>query len=289
MKKIIYLLIVTLLFISCTSSNEKDYSTLNKSDYLKYLKSNIGYQPIDPIRIDISKQFKLENHNSNEIIKALDSSKIMFKTKILNSSGAVSLGPASLGSEGNTYKVTLDYLLYRTETIFSEFYPRRTIKYVLDKSMEEEFYKVDIGKMENAGHVAVPVYFGVGIRVVATIKVLKGDVNLVSLQGLGVDAKNKNISGSISIERLGISGPAITDITTITTNITEESINSLLRDISTLKAKIYNDKTIIKPSIVGYYNSYPITNEELESQKNSILTSYEYYQARSDQYSKKTK
>ncbi len=106
--------------------------------------------------------------------------------------------------------------------------------------------------------IKIPVYVGVGLRIQASVTVLKDSVNLGSLYGLGVAASQNKLSGTLVIQSLGISGENISPIIPIPDRINESTIQTAMQSLATIKSKIYDNKTKITPQVVAFGLPYSI-------------------------------
>jgi len=91
---------------------------------------------------------------------------------------------------------------------------------------------------------------GAGVRVIIDVRSLDGKVAISSLFGLGADADAKKITGTISIQVMGLGGRVVTDAMAVPINLSPESIANALKTIQTLKSGIFEaaDKEINRPS-----------------------------------------
>ncbi|MCG9545657.1 hypothetical protein L1D37_18125 [Vibrio sp. Isolate33] len=72
--------------------------------------------------------------------------------------------------------------------------------------------------------VIISTYIGIGLRLTASIQVKKGNVDLGSLFALGATAESNQISGSLVIQTLGISGESISSIMLMPSEISRTTI-----------------------------------------------------------------
>jgi hypothetical protein len=97
----------------------------------------------------------------------------------------------------------------------------------------------------------------VGLRLTANILVknVSADLNLGSLFALGVAAKAGQVSGTLVIQTLGVSGPEISGLIPMPGEISESTIQNAILALASIKAKIYDPKTLITPRVVGVFNN----------------------------------
>ena len=80
---------------------------------------------------------------------------------------------------------------------------------------------------------------GAGVRVIIDVRSLEGKVAINSLFGLGADADAKKITGTISIQVMGMGGRVVTNAMSVPINLSSESISNALQTIQTLKSRIF--------------------------------------------------
>ncbi|PIB29000.1 hypothetical protein BFP78_15550 [Gaetbulibacter sp. 5U11] len=126
----------------------------------------------------------------------------------------------------------------------------------------EKFESVeDLEAQKKSLHkIKIPVYVGVGLRIQASVTVLKDslDLNLGSLYGLGVAASRNQLNGTLVIQTLGISGENISPALPIPDRINETTIQAAMQSLATIKSKIYDSKTHIIPQVVAFGLPYSI-------------------------------
>ena len=123
----------------------------------------------------------------------------------VNKGVQVSYGPASLSGENASYEVKVDYIKYMT-TQYED---------------SQDIFKV-----------------GIGIRITAFVKTKKAGIDLGSLYAIGVAAENKQLSGTLTMETMGITGEAITPLIPIPSKIDVSSIQNALQAAAAIKSKM---------------------------------------------------
>ncbi|MEM4987649.1 hypothetical protein V8G57_09655 [Collimonas sp. H4R21] len=202
---------------------------------------NYGYHPLDPLPIDL-------RIPKSKILDALPDETIRIAVGTVSAEGAITFGPAKFGVSGSNYVVILDYIKFGTDSfgvaVSSDSKGVRTAKVLPDS----EVLKADV---------VVPVYIGVGLRLTANILVknVSADLNLGSLFALGVAAKAGQVSGTLVIQTLGVSGPEISGLIPMPGEISESTIQNAILALASIKAKIYDPKTLITPRVVGVFNN----------------------------------
>jgi len=196
----------------------------------------------------------------------------------LNGKVSGSFGPASIGYENNSYQVILDYItvdatqlpiyvkriissgpdMGHTVQLFDDSIKQST-RYIVsaaprlnpyDKTNGEFTPNLDKGEL-----VVIPVYIGVGLRLTASILVMKGSVNLSSLGALAAAAEAGKLTGSLTVQTLGITGDNVATSLPLPSEINQTTIQNAILSLGSIKAVMYDkENTIITPRIVGIYN-----------------------------------
>jgi hypothetical protein len=101
----------------------------------------------------------------------------------------------------------------------------------------------------------VPFCSGVGLRVTAKFIVNEGSVDLGNLIASGAAAQAKQVSGTMNVQALGITGRAISALMPMPSEINASTIQNALLNLGAIKAKIYDEGTNVTPRDVGLYNT----------------------------------
>jgi hypothetical protein len=199
--------------------------------------SNYGYHPLDPLPIDLTVKSKPLDLLPDETMR--------MAIGTVSGDGGISFGPAKIGAEGKNYVVILDYIKFATDSIGVN----------LSKPDEKGNKIATLAPQPSEVNAVVPIYIGVGLRLTANIYIKKGNVDLGSLFALGVAAKAEQLSGTLVIQTLGVSGPEISGLIPMPGEISESTIQNAILALASIKAKIYDNKTSISPRVVGVYNT----------------------------------
>ncbi|MBY0418567.1 MAG: hypothetical protein K2W88_10975, partial [Pararheinheimera sp.] len=117
----------------------------------------------------------------------------------------------------------------------------------------------------------VPVYVGVGLRLTAHVTVKTGEVDLGNLFALGAAAQAKQVSGTLVIQSLGLSGEGVSPLIPIPSEINPTTVQNALMAIGAIKAKMYDGKITVVPRVVGVYNNLGGGQETINGFISSIL------------------
>lgn len=191
----------------------------------------LGYRPIEPLPVDevtyfdkkegriVRKNWGALTHNQTMALLPNQTAEVSVRKESYG--GKLSYMPASISGEAGSYAVTLDYMKYRVEEL-----------------LDDKQYLGD-------GRV------GIGLRIKATVKTTKANLNLGGLLGLGLEASLNNLSGSISVNVMGMDAASITDLLPITATIDQTSIQNTLQALAAVKAKMWEPNTTITPQLLS--------------------------------------
>lgn len=239
------------------------------------------YIPLSPKRVDVEAEAP---PTPTEILNALPNLTMRISTRAVEQNSKVSFAAGTIGQEGNSYTVVVDYLLYTTAylpTCYERFggggrpdtedMTKISTRY---GSVQEGDYPdardapTSRSRVKGSPSPAlrfamrqrIPVYLGVGMRIEANLRVLKGQVQL-SLFGLGAAAAAGNVSGSLVFQTLGISGESISALIPLPSDLSQASIVSAMQALAAIKAKLYGDESVrIELQTVGYEAIYRSAN-----------------------------
>lgn len=80
---------------------------------------------------------------------------------------------------------------------------------------------------------------------------LQNNINLSSLESIGLEAKSGNLAGGISVDIIGMDSESITNLAPLTSEIDQTSIQSALQALSSIKSKLLDDSTSITPHFIA--------------------------------------
>jgi len=207
-----------------------------------------AYRPLDPLSAKLWHPDAVAVTNCR-ILEQLPDETMRLAVGQVDLSGNVSYGVAKVGAKGQRYVVVLDYT--KSET-FSRPQP-----------------SIDGGVTAPIGF--VPTYVGIGLRLSATLIVNEGNVDLGNLIAIGAAAQAKQVSGTLVIQTLGVSGQSIASVMPIPSEISASSIQNALVAIGTIKSKIYDPGTEISPRVVGTYDVFGSNGKAFDAYFASVL------------------
>ncbi|MBF0622875.1 MAG: hypothetical protein HQL54_13220 [Magnetococcales bacterium] len=300
--KAIFPFIISAFLVGCGSMQQlpKTYAE-NVTSY--------GYIPFDPLPIltehnkncyeKVSGNLSETNITQQTILKLLPDQTVRIAVAQYDSKGNSSYGPATVGYEGKSYQIILDYM--NTDTSRASFYVKRTVTQVKDDTQsifpDENIKKYTVGELinlyeevpdnittqyevlidpesdiyYNSGatrdyfrekavkedqfqRVTIPVYVGVGLRLTANLLVLNGQVNLSGLPAIAAEAAAGNLTGSLIVQTLGVTGKSISTTLPLPSELNQTTIQNSILALGSIKALVTSDETNVTPRIVGIYN-----------------------------------
>ena len=195
-----------------------------------------------------------------------NSVRMLVQQEIAN--GKVTYGPAKLGTQNEFYRVTVDYVnadaisvplwLWRIglkagETEYVSFAGAADPKITgvtwqvsRDKPFNEDY--PDLIRQFN-----IPVYVGVGLRVIANVQVIGATANISGLGVLGAEAEASNLRGSLVVQTLGINGKSIAAALPIQSELNRTTAQNAVVAVASIKTLLYADDTEVAPRVVGLY------------------------------------
>jgi len=250
--------------------------------------ASYGYVPLDPLAVDQlsdadSCKELADNGEAMPLLDALPDLAIRFAVADVDASGGLTFGPSKLTSEGGTYRAVLDYVNVDAVPVIFLVH-KRVVKssgdvgrwegpsYKLNKiSMEYvERYEAHIrGKSDVAFAndekfevVTMPVYIGVGLRLSADIRAIKGNISLSGLGAIGAQAEASALSGTLTVQTLGVNGASLATALPLPNKLDQTTIESGILAIGTSRAMLYTaglsgaagEKIVATPRVVGLYS-----------------------------------
>ncbi len=217
------------------------------------------YQPLNPTTVwirdpteeEVADGWSDADETSYEFNKALlrdlDTETVRIAMDTLDGSASLSAGVVGASVKGQSYVLIVDYIKYITS----------------NQPIDTHYFSYGEDDQEHEEHFngAVPIYTGIGLRIRAEFKATESGLNISGLPALAIAASVNGISGRLTVQTLGITGPEITALMPILSDISVSSIQSAVQAVGAIKAKIYEDSTTVYPKIVGFES--PRDNPEL--------------------------
>lgn len=234
------ILFIAFILQSCSSTKTPDSRV---SGYMFSSTGDIsfGYQPIDPVPVKtiVNDKDTLVSFNQKLMNSLPDESMRLAIGETVGNMG-ISFGPVKYGEKNKSYIVILDYIKYNTKPF----------------QIKNEFKSNQISSRPQKDTIVVPVYVGVGLRLTASINVKESGVDLSNFYGLGLAAQQQKINGTLVIQTLGVSGASVSSLIPMPSELNSTTIQNAILSLGAIKAKMYEEDTLLHPRILGYYNNY---------------------------------
>lgn len=232
MKRQFHYIILAFILAGCSTSGVVKEDVNNS---IKLQKNQIQYLPIEPVYHTTVEVYDPGGKTMERVYwsSLADTTKrsllpiqsAQVSVRKIESNASLGYLNSTISGEKGEYVVVMDYMKYRVESI-------------TDSSQTSDRI---IGNAK----------IGVGLRIKARVSTSKKNLNLGSLLGLGIEARRENLSGSISVDVIGIDSRDVTNLIPLTSEIDQTSIQSALQALASIKAKIYEEKTMLTPHVVA--------------------------------------
>jgi hypothetical protein len=245
------------------------------------------YVPLDPLPVEIAGGAGCEYREGSvasvrrAVLDSLPDNAVRVAIRQVDGTASGSIGPAKLGAEGHQYQVILDYInadvvnlrfrvtrdkdgrVVRLERLAEGEGPRNAGEAYEGAAPAGVRQPGPVpGPASLGDEVVIPVYVGVGLRLTANVKVLKGNVNLSSLGALAAQAEAQNIAGSLIVQTLGITGKQVTTALPLPSELNQTTIQNAILALGSIKAIVYDQQgTVIWPRVTGIYNPLGASDE----------------------------
>lgn len=249
--------------ISCKSS------LFTRNDSVQNI-SGLIYKPIYPVTCDFPSNDS--GKINRELLTSLPSETVLLSILDVNVGGNVSatVAPVNLTSKAgcNIYEVVLDYIKYNVHMVdIKKSIEDKNLEYTNDKTGSSADLKESDDIFTALNNLVVrphpesieyferyiPIYYGVGVRLKATITTTTAGVEIGTLYGIAAGFEAKKLTGTLEVQTLGLSGKAITLILPLPSEINRTTIQNALMAMASIKSLIYDaNDVVVSPSVVGY-------------------------------------
>lgn len=304
--KLLTMLMFSLLLAGCSNiqRSAEDHGWLPKSQAEH--SASYSYVPLDPIPVwsisgpscmgaagsDLAQlemklavekdpQFRIKS-----VLESLPDNAVRMAIKQISGKFTSSLGASSLGVEGSRYQVVLDYINVDSTNILFYIQPgdKNVQPIVLRVPDETERNSPTQSKFlsekeRNRGklevNTVIPVYVGVGLRLTADIKVLRGSVNLASLAAVASSVEAGNASGSLVVQTIGLTGKQVSVSLPMPSELNQTTVQNAILALGSIKAIINDENSAtVTPRVTGIYLPIKGGSDELVNKIVSELARY---------------
>jgi len=103
----------------------------------------------------------------------------------------------------------------------------------------------------------VPVYVGVGLRVIAEGTSLSSDSKISGIGVIGIEAEAKRVMGSLTVQTLGVNSQAVASALPVQSELSRTTAENAFVAIGSIKAMLHQPETKTSPRVVGLYLPFP--------------------------------
>lgn len=89
--------------------------------------------------------------------------------------------------------------------------------------------------------VTIPIYVGIGLRLSADVLSLQGGATLSGLGVIGAEAEANRVTGTLTVQSLGVSGKSIASALPLPSKLDRTTIENSILAIGTMRASLYQD------------------------------------------------
>lgn len=271
MRRTIFLACVSSLLASCGKFSESSSPDSPKTQAEVF--SGYSYVPLDPLPVSVGVDEKCEGPIP-PILSRLPDTAVRIAVRQLSGKGSIGFGPAQLGAEGNSYQIILDYINADVVNVPFKYRGGDLAKGIAPTHLVR-IEKTNPGATDQ---LVIPVYVGIGLRLTANVTVRKGTVNLGSLGALAAAAEAEQVTGSLIVQTLGITGKQVTSSLPLPSELNPTTIQNAIQALGAVKAIVYDQaNTVVTPRVTGIYNPLPTNDPRTVNQIVSQLAMDQIY------------
>ena len=262
------------------------------------LNASYGYIPIDPLPVDQirghdscgtaeqgqqgQRQPQEQANGEARITESLPDFSVRYAIAQYSGGGGIQYGPTQTTVRNENYRAVLDYT--NVDVVPVEFLVQKKISdtwYPLDSVVTggiEAYQAIPVragdqplGLFRDAGgapidrsnytSITFPVYIGIGLRLSADIRALRGNISLSGLSVIGAEADANNLTGTLTIQTIGLAGGRIGSALPLPSKLDQTTIENSILSIGTSRALVYNDaddydeaSVITTPRVLGLHS-----------------------------------
>jgi hypothetical protein len=206
-----------------------------------------------------------------DVLRSLPDQTVRMAVGEYDRSGTLTFGPVTLGLANQQYQVVLDYVnsdvtylpLYITRLgadqqpidLFTTDTTVVTTGYRV--ALNEDFPKANPSPPANPHAmtpVVVPLYVGLGLRLMSTVTVGSTNANLSSVGALAAEAEAGNVTGTLVVQTLGVTGRPVSTALPLPSELNRTAVSNAILALGAIKASLFDSTTVIAPRVVGVYN-----------------------------------
>lgn len=112
-------------------------------------------------------------------------------------------------------------------------------------------------KQEGYEEYNIPVYIGIGLRIVAEGRSISADASISGIGVIGAEADAKKLVGSLTVQTLGINSQAVSAALPVHSDLSRTTAENSFVALGSIKALLHEQNTINSPRVVGLYLPVP--------------------------------
>ena len=275
---------------ACTPISQSVKQQIDTPDSNAAVRALYGYVPVDPLPLQsvTSKETCDEGATNDDWLEPRDSlpdNAVRVAVRDISGNGELSVLSNDIGVEGRIYQVVIDYMNsdVANEDIYIAQYDINGDQVPIDREGDvsstyriSSTYRKKIGETDidvlnpHTRQFTVPVFVGTGLRMTANVRILKGSVNLTSIGAIALAAEAGRIEGSLVVQTLGIAGQQVAGLLPLPSELNTTTVQNAIVALGSIKAVMYDEETLVTPRVLGFYQSYNISNPRIV---NAMVTS----------------
>ena len=241
-----------------------------------------GYVPVDPLPVKPKSSIETcEGTERSEwlpTIESLPDNAVRVAVRDINASGTLSVTTNEIGTSGNSYQVIIDYMnsdVANEDVMIARYDLEGTQISLHGGNFENSNYRIAPAFKVLDGKTtidatnplteeySIPIFVGAGLRMTANVRVLQGSVNLNSLGAIGLAVEAGELEGSLVVQTLGVSGQQVAGLLPLPSELNTTTVQNAIVALGSIKAIIHDEDTIFTPRVLGFYQSYSISNPKI--------------------------
>jgi hypothetical protein len=259
--------------------------------------ANYDYIPLDPLSVQIAVAPPLADDargprrneeryrrcaprrtgKNADLMDALPDMTLRMAVEDITGQASLGIAPVSVSADGRQYRVTADSV--NTDEVNVQFAVRLGGRDApipilgrsgpLPAGERIEIFRIldaadELRATEgNFERFAIPVFVGVGLRLTAAITHRSGKLNVSSLPALTAGVEARRVTGTLTMQSLGVFSQQITSLMQIPTELNAASVQQALVALGAARAVIYDADTGTRPRIVGFANPFRTNDPQL--------------------------
>jgi hypothetical protein len=201
------------------------------------------------------------------LTRSLPDNTVRLASRQTSGTASAGFGPVKIGVEDSNYEVIVDYINSDVVNVPLVIQARHHGQPIDDFSLfnlselpEDALLTVRRAterESEGGNTVTIPVYVGIGLRLTASVQVLKGQVDLSNLASLAAAAARSDVAGNMTVQTLGVSGSQVRAMLPLPSELNNTTIQNSILAIGSIKAIIDDDEnTWTQVRVTGFYNPF---------------------------------